>query len=178
MDKKAVLLGLIAVMTAPAVIAQQPAADRLAPVASLAGKWTGTSEGAPGSGAVERVYARALNARFMRVRNRSTYAAQPKNPKGEVHEDEGFISFDNARKRLVFRQFHVEGFVNTYVQRPDAAAGTLVFESEAIENIPAGFRARETYLMPGPDELEEIFELAEPGKDFTVYSRTRLKRVK
>jgi hypothetical protein len=32
--------------------------------------------------------------------------------------------------------------------------------------------------MTGPDELEEVFELAEPGKDFTVYSRARLKRVK
>jgi len=28
------------------------------------------------------------------------------------------------------------------------------------------------------DRLEETFELAEPGKDFTVYSRNRLTRVK
>jgi len=39
-----------------------------------------------------------------------------------------------------------------------------VFTSEAIENIPAGWRARETYVVTGPDEFEEVFELAEPGK--------------
>jgi hypothetical protein len=37
--------------------------------------------------------------------------------------------------------------------------------------------ARETYTILGPDEFEELFELAEPGKPFKVYSRARLKRV-
>jgi hypothetical protein len=78
----------------------------------------------------------------------------------------------------VFRQFHVEGFVNQYASEPDARPGTLVFSSEAIENIPAGYRARETYVRIGPDEMEEIFELAPPGKDFELYSRARLKRVR
>ena len=40
--------------------------------------------------------------------------------------------------------------------------------TESIENIPAGWRARETYVTHGPDEFEEIFELAEPGKPFVV----------
>jgi len=58
------------------------------------------------------------------------------------------------------------------------AAGKVVFTSEAIENIPAGWRARETYLIIGPDEFEELFELAAPGKEFEMYSRSRLKRVR
>jgi len=29
------------------------------------------------------------------------------------------ISYDGARKRFVFRQFHTEGFVNTYRARTD-----------------------------------------------------------
>jgi hypothetical protein len=29
-----------------------------------------------------------------------------------------------------------------------------------------------------PDQLEEIFEIAEPGKDFELYSRSRLTRVR
>lgn len=78
----------------------------------------------------------------------------------------------------MFRQFHVEGFVNQYVLDPSSTGDRLVFTSESIENIPAGFRARETYLFSGTDNLEEIFELAEPGKDFEVYSRSRLTRVK
>jgi hypothetical protein len=43
---------------------------------------------------------------------------------------------------------------------------TIVLTSESIENIPAGFRARETYKILGPDEFMEIFEIAEPGKNF------------
>jgi hypothetical protein len=170
-------LALAIAISAP-VLAQQPPADTLAPVAPFIGRWTGTSEGQPGTGTVERDYERALGARFIRARNRSTYPPQEKNPKGEKHEDEGFFSFDRSRKRILLRQFHVEGFVVSYVQDLDSKAGTLSFTSEAIENIPPGYRARETYTMTGSDELEEVFELAEPGKEFVLYSRTRLKRVK
>lgn len=155
-----------------------PASDPFATVAFLVGRWEGTSEGQPGTGTLRREYERALGGRFIRVRNRSEYPAQAKNAKGEIHEDEGYLSFDRARKRLVLRQFHVEGFVNQYVQDEGAAPGRVVFTTEAIENIPAGWRARETYLIQGPDAFEEIFELAEAGKPFEVYSRARLRRVK
>jgi hypothetical protein len=90
----------------------------------------------------------------------------------------GIFSFDKARKRIVFRQFHVEGFVSEYVQQDSATPGVLVFETEAIENIPSGWRARETYRLLPSGELEEVFELAEAGKDFEVYSRTRLRRLR
>ncbi len=152
--------------------------DPFASISVLIGTWEGTSEGQPGKGTVRREYSRTLNGRFIRVRNRSDYPPQEKNPKGEVHEDEGFISLDWARQRLVLRQFHVEGFVNQYVEEPGTTAATLVFASEAIENIPAGWRARETYLVSGSDQFEEIFELAEPGKPFDVYSHARFRRLK
>jgi hypothetical protein len=175
---RSIALVLALFPTAPAMAQPATITDPLEPVAVLLGKWAGTSEGQPGNGTVEREYERALGTRFIRVRNRSTYPPQEKNPKGEKHEDEGFFSFDRARKRVVLRQFHVEGFVNTYAQDLDARPGTVAFTTEGIENIPAGFRARETYLLHGPDEFEEVFELAEPGQPFAVYSRTRLKRVK
>lgn len=54
--------------------------------------------------------------------------------------------------------------------------GRLVVESEAIENIPLGFRARETYVFNGGDAFEEVFELAEPNGDFEVYSHNRFAR--
>lgn len=150
----------------------------LAPLAALVGRWTGTTEGQPGKGTVEREYERTLASRFIQVRNRSTYPPQAKNPKGEVHEDVGFFSFDSARKRIVLRQFHTEGFVNQYVLDPGSTPDRLILTTEAIENIPAGWRARETYVIAGPDQLEEIFELAEPGKDFVLYSRNRLTRAR
>lgn len=88
-----------------------------------------------------------------------------------MHEDIGYISVDRTRKRLVLRQFHVEGFVNQYVENPSSSSGTISFASETIENIPAGYRARETNTMLGADEFEEVFEIAEPDKAFDVYSR-------
>jgi len=113
------------------------------------------------------------------ARNTSTYAPQKKNLSGEVHDDVGFYRFDRARRRAVLRQFHVEGFVNQYVATESALdSDVLVFESEAIENIPAGWRARETYRFSGADAFEEIFELAEAGKDFALYSRAQLRRVR
>jgi hypothetical protein len=161
-----------------AVGEQSNGADPFDRVSFLIGRWEGHSEGQPGKGTLRREYARALNGRFIRVRNRSEYPPQERNPKGEVHEDEGFISFDRARKKLVLRQFHVEGFVNQYVEDGNSSPAKLVFTSESIENIPVGWRARETYVVHGPDEFDEIFELAENGKPFGLYSRARMKRVR
>jgi hypothetical protein len=48
--------------------------------------------------------------------------------------------------------------------------------SEGIENIPTGWRARETYRIISNDEFIEVFELAAPGKDFEVYTENHLKR--
>lgn len=118
-----------------------------------------------------------LNGRFLEVMNRTTYPPQEKNPKGEQHQDWGLISYARARKKFIYRQFHVEGFVNQYACDGPAPDGkSLVFVSESIENIPAGWRARETYRIVSESELVATFELAELGKDFEVYSESRLMR--
>jgi len=89
------------------------------------------------------------------------------------------MSFDRTRKTFVLRQFHTEGFVNQYVMANTSADGkTIVFTSESIENIPAGYRARETYKLLGPDEFTEVFEIAAPGKEFEVYSEGHFRRKK
>jgi hypothetical protein len=167
-------LGLVITVAAR----QSTPADPFESVALLVGRWEGTSEGQPGKAAVRREYRRVLSDRFIVGRNRSEYPIQEKNPKGEIHEDEGWFSFDRARKRIVLRQFHVEGFVVQYVQDPESTPKRIVFTTEAMENTPTGWRARETYILHGPDEFEEIFELARADKPFEVHSRAQLKRAK
>jgi hypothetical protein len=153
-----------------------PAPDPFAPIRGLVGTWETTSAGQPGQGRGERTYQFELGGTVLAARNRAVYPPQAKNPKGEVHQDIGFFSYDKARKKLVLRQFHSEGFVNQYVADPARDGTTIVFETESIENIPAGWRARETYRFVGPDDVVEVFELAEPGKEFEVYSETRMLR--
>jgi hypothetical protein len=168
----------VALIFSPFLAAQTSSApDIWKPVRLLVGTWEGTPVGQPGNGKSMREYRFVLNDRYLEVRNRSTYPAQPRNPKGEVHEDWGMISYDRSRKTFVLRQFHVEGFVNQYVAEP-ARDGVLSFQSVAIENIAAGYRARETYTIKGLDEFVERFELAEPGKDFELYTETHFKRKK
>jgi len=59
---------------------------------------------------------------------------------------------------------------------PSADGKTFVFVSEAIENIPAGWKARLTYRFLSPDEFEQTFDLASAEKDFECYSRGIMKR--
>ena len=155
------------------------AANAWEPLKFFVGKWEGTGKGKPGASKIEREYQFVLNNKYLNVQSRSVYDPQPNNPKGEIHEEWGMISFDKTLKQFVFRQFHVEGFVNQYVTTSISTDGkAIVFTSEGIENIPAGWRARETYKIIGPDEFTETFELAGLGKDFETYSEGRLTRKK
>jgi hypothetical protein len=178
------ILGVVVAVAATSMVAaatwQAPAsADPFASIAGLVGRWTTASEGQPGNGTGEREYERVYSGRFIRGRSRATYPPQEKNPKGEVHEDWGLFSYDRGRKQFVLRQFHVEGFVNQYaLDRAASNDKTLVFVTESIENIPAGWRARESYRILNNDEFVEIFELAAPGKEFEVYAENRFKRKK
>lgn len=148
------------------------------PVQRLVGSWIGQATGNAGEGSIVRRYAFLMNGRFIHETNITTYPPQEKNKKGEVHEHQSFFSFDKARKSLVLRQFHAEGFVNTF-RRADPATGmpaTVVFESESFENFSNSWKARETYEFISDDEFVETFELAPPGKPFSTYSRSHFKR--
>ncbi len=179
MFQRSSILFVIAVLAIP-VGAQDRVSntDRFGPLRFLAGAWRGDQAGEPGQGTAERTYQFVLNDRFLQETNTSTYPPQDKNKAGEVHHHMSMISYDGARKRFVFRQFHTEGFVNTYVQEQTTDAKTIVFVTEAIENIPAGYRARETYTILSNDEFRERFEIAEPGREFELYSEAHLKRIR
>jgi hypothetical protein len=141
--------------------------------------WAGEGGGEPGTGHYERTYQFILNKNFIEIKNKSTYPPSANNTKGEVHEDIGYFSYDKARKKFKLRQFHIEAFVNTFVlDSISADKKTIVFISEDIENIPKGYRAKETYRLISETEIEETFEIAEPGKDFAVYTKVKLIRLK
>lgn len=165
------LVALLAAQSPP----PKPTPDVFAPVRFLEGRWRGTATGEPGRGTSERAWRYELRGRFLYGTNRSTYEPRPGRIEGEVHEDWSMLGYDRAAKTLTLRQFHVEGFVNEYrltASRPD----TLEFTTFHIDNLPEGWRARETWRLVSKDEYVETFSIAEPGKDFQVYSETRLRR--
>jgi len=166
------LVGAFALAQAP-----DPQADIWAPVRFLVGEWEGTASGEPGTGTVSRRYEVILKERFLSERNQSTFPPQEKNKAGEVREHLSLFSHDRKRNTLVFRQFHQEGFVVTYVLNRALGSSTkLVFESEQMENVPESWKARETYERKADNEFIETFELSQGGKPYTVYSRNHFKR--
>lgn len=175
MRRAILFLFLVPVIAAAQDITKKP--DVWTPFKYFLGNWQGTGKGEPGVSQLEREYKSVLNGKHIEIKHRSLYAPQEKNPKGETHEDIGFISYDRGRKSFMMRQFHVEGFVIQYKAETVSEDGKLiVFTSESIENIPAGWRAKETYRILNENEFTETFELAEPGKDFKVYSTNQFKR--
>ncbi len=68
--------------------------------------------------------------------------------------------------------------MNEYTLESASADGkALEFVTKRIENL-SGFRAKKVYRILSVDEIEETFLLAAPGKDFELYTTSRLTRVK
>jgi hypothetical protein len=141
------------------------------------GEWKGGGKGCPGIAELKAEFKFVLDGKYLQVKGRAVFEPKEKNKKGEVHEDLGYISYDRMRKTFVLRQFHIEGFVNQYVlDTLSSDKKTFVFISESMENISPGWRARSTYKILNENEFQQIFELAQPGKEFEVYSENKLRR--
>ncbi|UCC74803.1 MAG: hypothetical protein JSV86_09720 [Gemmatimonadota bacterium] len=132
------------------------------------GTWEGKESGVAGLGEGERPYVFIMDGTYLVAANTSTFEPQEANPEGEVHEDWAFFRYDKLRMAVVLREFHGEGFVNQYVLEEAGLPGVLVFVSEAIEKLPAGWRARVTLTIQDDDHFEETFELAAPAEDFEL----------
>jgi len=119
-----------------------------------------------------------LNGKFLYQRDKYAYQTKDPTAKPLIHQDFGFFSYDTDLKKVVWRQFHSEGFVNEYtLDSVSTDSKLLVFVTTRIENLP-GFRAKKMYRMLTPDEIEETFLLAPPGRDFEIYTEAHLRRAK
>jgi hypothetical protein len=177
--KTIVLLMMVASLLVAARVAAQgkKKQDVFKPLRYFVGSWEGSGEGRPGESKVEREYQFVLGDRFLEAKNKSVYEPQQDNPEGEVHEDWGLFSYDQNRGKLMFRQFHEEGFVNRYALDSLSADGkTLVFVTEAIENFDPGWKTREIYHILNDNEFTETFEIAPPDMDFELYITNHFKR--
>lgn len=141
--------------------------------------WEGTGDGMSGVSSVIQNYLFVLNGQFIRMTTKSVFKPQEKNPKGEVHEDFGFFSFDRARNVFVLRSFYVEGFVNQYIFNPESQNGNIIdFATESVENAPPGTKAKLVFNKISEDKIEQSFHVAFPGQEFSCFSTNILQRKK
>ena len=153
--------------------------DHWEPLRFFLGTWTGVGTGKVGDSMIQRTYEFVLGEQFIRLTDRSVYEPQEKNPKGEVHEEIGFFSYDRERETFVLREFHIEGYVNQYVLESwDPAAKKLVFLTEATENVPQGMQARTTYEILDDNRFRETFELLLPDGAWACFITSELTRTR
>ncbi len=172
---------LIFMLAFPAVLLAQADQNKDAwlPLRDLEGVWEGRGDGMSGFSRVTQTYQFILNGKFLQMKTKSIFKPQEKNPKGEIHEDLGIFSFDNARKKIILRGFYVEGFVNQYVLNEISEDGEIFsLLTEKIENAPEGTQAKLVFEILSSDEINQSFHVAFPGQEYTCFSVNRLKRKK
>jgi hypothetical protein len=151
-------------------------ADPWAPYRYFVGSWKGEGRGTFGDSAVTREI-EWFGSGFIRLTTSSLHAPREGSKQGEQHREVAWLGIDLAGGRFTLRQFHSEGIYNQYAAT-GGGAGEYIFDSEVVEGLGPGRRARETWRIVGPDEFTEVFEVAEPGGDFQVYVTNTLRRVK
>jgi len=153
--------------------------DPWGPLRVFEGKWEGTVAGKPGKQFSSREYRFVSNGTFLWQYDHSVYEVTSPEAAPKVREDFGHFSYDKFLQKIIWRQFHSEGFVNEYRLDSVSPDGkSFEFVTVRIENLPPGWRAKKSYRVLSTDEFEETFSLAPPGKEFATYTVAHLKRVK
>lgn len=144
----------------------------------IIGKWQGTGSGfGNATSIINSEFNLVMGGQFIEIKNESKFEPTDKKPEGEHHIDWGMISYDKSRKKIIFRQYNIEGYVNQYVLSDSLTNdSTLVFETEIIENFVPGGKARWTINKNSENEIETIFDVSFPGKEFACFGTNLLKR--
>lgn len=167
--RKFALSGLIALLASTALAQgdnntddESKAADHWGPLALLEGTWSGSIQGALGTGTGARRYEFIMDGQFLMSRHNSVRLPQELSPDGDQHDELGVFSFDSERNSLVLREFMGEGVV---IRSPCAIEEmTVVCTSETVESGP-GIRARLTLVIQDRYRFQEKYEIAWRGDE-------------
>lgn len=173
--KRAVLISLVLLLMCNLSFAQNNPLEKFN---VLKGEWIGTGSGfGNNKSKAESSYQMVMGGTYIEVINESKFEPTERNPKGEYHIDKGFISYDKNRAVFVCRQFNNEGFVNQYVLNDSLSSDKVfVFDTESIENFMPGGKARWTIKIISDNEIETIFDVSFPNKDYTCFGVNKLMR--
>lgn len=142
----------------------------------IIGEWSGTGSGfGNDKSKIESSFQLVMNDNYIEVKNESIFEPTEQKPEGEHHIDHGFISYEKSRDVIIFRQFHIEGFVTRYTLSDSLSdQNTLVFETDLIENFVPGGKARWTIKKISDNEIETTFDVSFPNKGYTCFGVNKL----
>jgi hypothetical protein len=143
----------------------------------IIGEWSGTGSGfGNNKSKIESSFQLIMDGKYIEVKNESRFEPTEKNPEGEHHIDKGFISYDNSRESIIFRQFNNEGYYNQYVLNDSISNGSiLVFETEFIENFVPNGKAKWTIRKISENEIETVFDVSF-GNEYSCFGTNKLLR--
>ncbi len=150
--------------------ADQKDVDHWEPFRPLIGIWNGHRTGLGGDATQKVEWKFVLGDKFLLCTTTTTSGSDP-------HEDLGMISYDQQRKKFVYRAFFTEGFVNQYVAKISDDGKTIEFETEAIENGPPGLKAKEIIQING-DKIHQELHLASGDKPYELCVSVDMERKK
>ena len=145
----------------------------------IIGNWSGSGQGFSNSAlTIKASYHFVMDNKYIEVKHESFFKPTEKNEKGEHHVDIGFISFDTSINNFIYRQFNNEGYMNQYVLKEELTTNMkLIFETEIIENFMAGGKARFTINKIAENEIETIFDVSFPNKEYSCFGTNNLKKL-
>lgn len=168
------ILAIAGCRAAPtAEVSTSVAGDHWGPLRLLVGTWDGAIDGRLGTGTGVREYELILDENFLLFRHASVRMPQELSPAGDHHRELSIFSYDADRETIVLREFFVEGVVSRYTC--DVEGSTVICVAEDIEN-GAGMQARLTLDIHDAYSFDEVFELAFPGEELSVYFTSRWTR--
>lgn len=145
---------------APQQTSETPPSDPMAILRPLEGHWEGAIDGSLGTGKGIREYEWILENQYLLFRHDSVRMPQEKSPEGDHHRELSIFSYDSERRKIVLREFMVEGVVTRY--GCDLEGRRLTCTSEHVESGP-GITGVLKLDIESPYEIVETFELTFPG---------------
>ncbi|HLF89116.1 MAG TPA: heme-binding beta-barrel domain-containing protein [Anaerolineales bacterium] len=148
----------------------------LNPLRFLIGKWEGHGEGFGQKSEVEHSYQFVLQDQFIQSQTTSIVRGEDGTTE-EIHEDLGIFSFDSARKKIIFRAFYSEGYINEYVMEEGTQAeNQIILTTEKAENA-GGMMARLRTEIISENEYVMTLDLANKGGEFKPCQVIRMRKV-
>ncbi len=153
-------------------------AGRFGPIAWLEGEWQGYGEFPDRTNYIRTTFDYDLGGMYLVERNVAMFPPEELSTEYEIHQDFSVYYRDSATGGFVAKSFYIEGFVTSSTVEVLEDGDVIVIESVSLENGPPGMRSRSTFSRETEDRFSLTFEIATPGKDYSLYEEITMSRVR